>query len=231
MNKIQIVYCTDENYIEMAEMSAQTVLKHNQNCDVTIISQKPIKTKYNNIIINLDKYNFRLINNYYLTKATYLRYFIPQYINKSKIIYLDCDTICRGSLEQLWNMNVQYIGIAHGHDFSINQSKEFDHYLWGNDGVLIMNLDSLRKINFTKFIYSFDANVIVTQYWSAAETILNYIFYDKFTFINTKWNCCFNRSYSQFKNQNININNAIIIHFIGKDKTKFKQFYYMEIKK
>ena len=84
------------------------------------------------------------------SKYTLYRIIIPKIINENKIIYVDADAIVTGSLEELWNIDLDenYIagcpdtGLMQGYKESIGLL-ESDVYI--NAGFYIMNLDRFRN--------------------------------------------------------------------------------------
>lgn len=98
----------------------------------------------------------------YISATTYIRLNLPGILNGiDKLLYLDGDTIIQEDLGELYGVNMDRKGIAGSIDFgvcvdSINwEPVEYirstlpnysQHYF--NAGVLLMNLDHLRKTGF-----------------------------------------------------------------------------------
>lgn len=210
-SKIEIVYCADESNIEKIESySIKSVLKNNPNAHITILSEKPLNTSFDNIIVDMGKHNFKKL------KANYLTLFLPKALSYDKIIYINANCICRYSLEELWSMNVPYIGLCHSHDFGKGQAEEIGIPYYGITGLMVMNLDALRKINFTEFaLYALDHFKFPKTNWYCDETILNCCFFDRFKFLKTKWCFCYNRRYKLY-GENVTSNEANVVYFIRK---------------
>lgn len=101
----------------------------------------------------------------YYSKSTYYRLFIPTlYPDIEKALYLDCDIVLLEDVAKLYSFDLgdNYVGAVH--DQSVEQIQEFQDYVvnrigvsnqseYFNAGVLLMNLEKLREINFQeKFI-------------------------------------------------------------------------------
>lgn len=101
--------------------------------------------------------------------ASYARLFLSSVIpdKYDKIIYLDCDTIIRASLTELWNINLNEYLVAGVQDtvdsfFLKKIGMEEDEY-YINAGVLLINLAKWRRIaiedKFMDFIDKYKGNV------------------------------------------------------------------------
>ena len=223
--RIEVVYGGDQNYIEHINMSAATVLKNNPNAHITVLSEEPLDIKFDNIVVDTNNIKFKGTNGR-LTNATYLRLFIPEYINAAKAIYLDGDCICRAPLDELWNKPIPYIGICHSHDSGVAQAAQIGIPKYGIAGMLVMNLDALRQICFTDIaMYAMQHFIFPKiKVWRHDETIINCCFHDRLTFLPTKWCYCYNRSYEQY-GEKMTANEANIVHFIGGQYEAQKEFF------
>ena len=228
--QLEIVYCSDQNYLDKVNMSAKTVLKHNPFAHITVVSSTPLKTQYDNVVVDVSGYKFRHKTDDRLSDAAYLKLFLPECLNYKKIIYLDGDTICRGSLEELNNIDIDYIGICHSHEYGIKQAEEIGVSMYALDAVMTMDLEALKRIEFTKFaMYAMEHFKFPKTNWYCDETILNCCFHDRLKFIDLKWDFCVNRYYHRF-NDCISMNNAVILHFIGGQSEQQKIYYQKEMK-
>lgn len=118
-------------------------------------------------------------------KSTFSRLFAYELLPKevNKLIYLDCDTIVMGSLEELFNMNVEgkaflatkdCMGKAYKRKIGL---KDADTYI--NAGVMLMNMKRLREIPIAERIVSFvDKYADAMTY--ADQEIVNGIFQGHF---------------------------------------------------
>jgi lipopolysaccharide biosynthesis glycosyltransferase len=101
---MEIVYVFDKNYIPYFEMSVQSVLKFNPNAHITVVSPEKLDIPYKNVVIPIGKQKHR--ENDRITDATYLKLMLPK-LPLDKIIYIDADVLCLGSLNELWKMDLQ----------------------------------------------------------------------------------------------------------------------------
>ena len=106
---MEIVYVFDKNYIPYFEMSVQSVLKFNPNANITVVSPEKLDISYKNVVIPIGKQKHRV--NDRITDATYLKLMLPK-LPLDKIIYIDADVLCLGSLKDLWKMDCDFINLC-----------------------------------------------------------------------------------------------------------------------
>ena len=135
---MDIVVCTDNNYVMPTGVMFHSICKHNQDIDITfhvIIDKGVTKENQDSLKKVLDGYTnslhiiFYVIdgdklsnlpclgkNNSknYITQATYYRLFLTEILPKNleKVLYLDVDMIVRGSLADLWNTDLGEYGVG-----------------------------------------------------------------------------------------------------------------------
>jgi lipopolysaccharide biosynthesis glycosyltransferase len=89
----------------------------------------------------------------YVSKAAYLRLFLPDYIppDIKKILYLDSDMIALKSLAPLWNTDISTYHAAVVIDASCNDIRHFNRldipesFPYFNSGMLLINLEKWRE--------------------------------------------------------------------------------------
>lgn len=114
----------------------------------------------------IEKVKDKLYTRDYYTNTTYFRLFLPElYPQYDKVLYLDSDIIVVGDISELYNTQMGTNLIAAAPDDIIQYNKVFQDYAelvvgvakyehYFNAGVLLMNLDELRKFKFQeKFLY------------------------------------------------------------------------------
>lgn len=114
----------------------------------------------------IEKVKDKLYVRDYYTNTTYFRLFLPElYPQYDKVLYLDGDIIVVGDISELYNTDMGTNLVAAAPDDIIQYNKVFQDYAelvigvasyknYFNAGVLLMNLDELRKFNFQeKFLY------------------------------------------------------------------------------
>lgn len=97
----------------------------------------------------------------YYSFATYYRFFIPEmFPNYEKGIYLDCDIAVLGDISKLYNVELGNNLVAAVSDEIIADIEVFGEYAkqviglekekYFNAGILVMNLEELRRVNIEK---------------------------------------------------------------------------------
>lgn len=162
---LRVIYASDDNYVGLTAVSAVSLLKHNPGVHIHLLgcNLKPesidvVKSRverHGGIFTYLDA--TPAINKLkaigadpYVSYAVYARIFIPDLMSSEtgKVLYLDCDTLVAGSLNELFATDL------HGHPLAlapdvihplykkvISLSADRPYY---NTGVLLMNLETWR---------------------------------------------------------------------------------------
>lgn len=220
---MQVVYVADENYAGYVAKSAESLLRVNPNAHITVVSPRPIETKFENVVIDLKgEYQMRSKNDR-ISKTTYLKLFLTE-LKYDKIIYLDPDTIVQKPLDELFREDVRYIGLCESYVIGQKQAKDLGLKKYGLSGVMVMNLKNLRKIGFTQKCLNAKA---APELWCHEETLINVAMKGKLKFLDVKWNYCHNRDYGQ---KSILEEDAAILHICGADKTYLNYEPYEEIR-
>lgn len=209
MEKLNIVYSVDNNYIQHFVASLTSLLENyfgESKINIVVIDGGIEDRKKKFLVELVDKYNatlsFEKINNEqlkganlkgHISEAAYYRLMIPDLFFENdlvKIVYLDCDVIVRDDIGKLWNIDIGDCVIG---AIKLNEYNGYDkidvpkdaHYF--NSGVLVINLDKWRKEQITRkaleYIKSYPEKLIAHD-----QSILNYLLYDKWFQINYKWN-------------------------------------------
>lgn len=224
-DSLEVVYVCDANYIEQLNMSARSVLRYNPTAHITVVSNKPLDILYDNVVVDTSSYTFKHNKNDRISSAAYLKLFLPKCLPYDKVIFIDCDTICQGSLDELKGTYIPYIGLCHSHDFGRKQALEIGIPLYGLTGVMVLNLKMLREIELTdKAMEAMVSHKFPAINWQHEETILNCCFYKLLTFIPVKYNLCYNRSYFKYDDA-VSVDDAIIVHFPKRQIEAQRQFY------
>lgn len=212
---MNIVYCIDERYIELTKKSIASILKFNPKANIIIVSENPISEfkEYTNYQFNLSKYSFKQrTQNDRITKASYLRIFLPEILPFAKCLYLDGDIICQKPLKSLYDMDCEYINACESHNYGKTQAKELNVNRYALTGMMLMNLENLIKDNFTQKCLEYQNYGV--SLWCHDETLINGAYNSKIKFIDKKFNYCHNREYDN----PILENEAYILHYVGGHK-------------
>lgn len=128
---------------EQKEVINRICLEH-INCKIIFID---MGNQFNELYIPKNEFSLWSTANFY---RVILQDILP---NEHKILYLDTDTLIYKDLTKLYNYNITgrcYVGMPEYKDiyyFLQYKEKKFNNFI--NTGVVLCNLDELRKINFT----------------------------------------------------------------------------------
>jgi lipopolysaccharide biosynthesis glycosyltransferase len=231
-NKIPIVYCFDKDYVAYATVSIFSAFK---NCSLPIEVYCITNSKFDESIkplINLREIygiDLKIINNdgknfstwkefFHISQATYLRLLIPSLIPCKKVIYLDCDTLVVGDISKLYQINLgdRAIGGVYdprGSKSSILKRNSSDTYI--NAGVLLMNVDLLRKVDFLKRCITLYNNHEANIVWQD-QCIINKVLECNKLILPNEWNFqIFSPDILLQEWSDILESNPSILHFIG----------------
>lgn len=209
-----IVYVADKNYTEYLKQSIKSYRKYNPKAKIVIVSESPMPYGDENVIIPLYKQFRNRGEGDRITNTAYLKLFLTQ-LPYDKIIYVDADTICQSTLNNLWDMPCEYINICESHNYGKIQAEALGVEKYGCSGMMVMNLDKLRSINFTNKCVEIEMRYPTpSSGWQHDETCINVAMKEKLKFIDKKWDYCHNRTYDE----QIKEEEAKILHYIGKDK-------------
>ena len=181
---IPIFFAVDDGYIPFLAVSIQSLVDHASNEHQYVIkvlytniseeNQKNIsKYERENISIEfvdlnyyIEKIKDKLYTRDYYSKTTYFRLFIPNlYPQYNKVLYLDSDITILSDVADLYNIDIGDNLIAAAPDDVIQTIEVFQDYAekvvgvadyrnYFNAGIIVMNLDELRKFDFQeKFLY------------------------------------------------------------------------------
>lgn len=181
---IPIFFAVDDKYIPFLAVALQSLIENSSenNCYsikilYTNISEenqnKVLKYERKNVNIEfvdlnyyIDKIKDKLYTRDYYSKTTYFRLFIPElYPQYDKVLYLDSDIVILADIADLYNVDMEDNLVAAAPDDVIQTIEVFqeyaekvvgvaDYHNYFNAGILLMNLDQLRKFKFQeKFLY------------------------------------------------------------------------------
>lgn len=169
-----------------------------ENCVIQFIP-KPSSwlelIELNNLGINYDK-----LHSISSSLATYYRLFISELLPKTfdKVIYLDCDLVVIGNLEELWKTDLAENYILAAPDFIVRHilpPAELPNYKkigisrtkYFNAGVLVINLKKWRddKIAIKSIKYLNHNNEYIRFH---DQDVLNALLVDKWGELNPRWN-------------------------------------------
>lgn len=231
---MNIMYLCDNNYAYIAGISMLSLMDNNKNTDEIMFflvedgvdddnkrKLKEIVNKYNRQIIFIPKPNLKpflgeKIQLHWWIENVYSRVFLQEvfkdYPDVVRLIYIDCDTLILGNIEDLWNIELgNYIGAgvceAMGslHKKGIGLTK-IDNYF--NAGMFLIDLDKWRTNEIDKeastFVKSHNGKL---EY--ADESVLNGVLSTKIMRVSPKYNIT-----------------SLTVYFNEKELKRYRKSYY-----
>lgn len=198
---MNVLYTCDDNYVWLMGISMLSLFENNKDLDAISVyllgeriseenksKLKDIADKYKRecIIIEMPELDIpqSLVSKRW-PKSAFSRLYAANILpdNLDSILYLDCDTVIMGSLSYMDKLNnsdcVIYgvrdcIGEFYRKNIGLNRKS-----LYVNAGVLLMNLEKMRKINISQIIDSFLSEYGQLIHY-ADQDVLNGIFKGEF---------------------------------------------------
>ena len=127
--------------------------------------------------------------------SIYLRLFIPTLVGCDihRVLYLDCDMVVRGSLDELWNIDLTDMAAAvvedlHHFNSPMIERLGYDPYeSYFNSGMLLMNLDYFRKHDVVNRLFAYmKANLEALIH--PDQDALNAVLHGQCVFVHCRWN-------------------------------------------
>lgn len=227
---IHIVFNVDNNYKEALKATAKSILINTKE-EITfhVIGIDSIDMEGNfKFYPNPDLSMFTKKNKkdyYYFTKAALYRLLIPVLIKEDRAIYLDCDTIVRHDIKQLWDEEIELLGGVKDPQFNFRKkhtNTKGNYYI--NSGVLLFNLKNIRiqMPDYTGMVIAIQNGDYVLELID--QDIINHVFDTKITILDSKWNVCAgltdDADYTEadYAERDAARENPAIIHYMGKHK-------------
>jgi lipopolysaccharide biosynthesis glycosyltransferase len=258
---LTIICSTDDNFVQHCSVMLTSVLLSNDRVTVWLLTEG--LTEFNiNILKNEVEskggvFNYVEVDSEIISKlpmpkkdslshispATYYRLLVSEILPYSvdKAIYLDCDIIVRGSLNELWNIDISNyaVGAVHQMWHEVEDAYRLGYpleYGYFNAGVLLINLEYWRKYSISKKLVNYLTSNFETILMHDQDA-LNAVLYNKSFILPCKWNMLhffffpdsktikgvFNgaivNEYLEYKNQlKYNRKNPIVVHYVSKPK-------------
>lgn len=160
---IPICFCSDSNLVDHIPTVLESIRVKNYHHTLKIyyIHNIQDRSKLEKLIRYVDsQHNMTLVDIYqtwdgsykglsHVSSATMLRLFIPEQIPEHILIYLDIDIIVNMDLSNLMDVDTGDKGLAIKSSISSTWKNMAGASKAGNVGVMVMNLDKLRQLNFT----------------------------------------------------------------------------------
>lgn len=231
MQKINILLCSDKNYINHLEITLKSLLAHNSHLQVFILHTGDIPQSWANgleiifakrassiFLAKIDKTALEEFDkSNYISQTTYLRYYIEylfQYSDSPYWIYLDCDTLINGNIALPFYENDETSLMAISDPYVNNLP---NYYFKNNDyfnaGVMYINANYWNNICQALTLHTINLKQIIKF---GDQDILNYFWKDNWDKLEDKYNFQTNHIID-YENKNQFIC-PTIIHFTGPTK-------------
>ena len=170
--KINIAYAPDDKYINQTVVSMQSAIEHNKDLEFIILystlTDESIK-KLQSVggilrLIKMDESLFSdLTLSHWVTVQAWFRIKLPDVCpDLDKILYLDCDTLVRGNLDELFELDLSGKYLAGVKDVwgvsKYVKRLNMKSPVYINSGMLLFNCDYCRKEQFFDKIIDFAKN-------------------------------------------------------------------------
>ena len=192
MNKKVIVLGADSGYRDKIETTIKSVCAHNRSVKFYVFNDdmpsewfqlmtkrlEPLSSEIVNVKISshsLKNYHLPLSH---LSYAAFFRYFIPQFVEENRAIYLDSDVIVRGSLDALFSEDLGDFPMA-----AVEDDLTSDSF---NSGVMLIDVDVWRTEGVTEQLFE-----LTNQFHESSfgdQGILNILFQKRWKKLPQKYN-------------------------------------------
>lgn len=248
--KFNVLVTINNKYINQLKLLIYSILDSNKNDEIELfimhrnlnlaeqqeISDSMIGDRCKVTFIKIDENTLKDLPVYQkrYPLEIYFRIFASQYLPKNldRILYLDTDILVINSLQELYTMDFEnnyFIATTHVgkfwkkvNDVRLDLDKE-DKYI--NTGVMLMNLELLRKVDIKKEVNDFVKNnklkLILPD-----QDIISSVFGDKIKLVDSMIYNFGEREWGKYNAKNLQNpidikwirKNTVIIHYYGKNK-------------
>lgn len=238
-----IIFGIDNNYIQQTAACINSLFENNPlqkfhfyilALDISATNKETLQNwvASKNQTISFIDVDYDTINDFpiqqhdYISLASYLRLFIPQLLPQSvsKALYIDGDIIFNGQITELFDIDISNYASAavedapNNHPSRLGYDSDFSYF---NAGFLLLNVEYLRKINFTEkaieYIKKNHDKIVLHD-----QDVLNALLHGKILFLPIKWNmldCYYTKPFKiadkYEKELKRHQKEAITVHFSG----------------
>ena len=164
--RVDVVFGTDKIFVEHLAVAICSLFKCNPKVsfNVYVLNTDIDKNSWTRLSELAEQYGQSLIDlkildreveglvesESYYTKATYYRLFMPEKLSFDKVLYLDSDVVVNGSIEDLYNTNIEqyYMAALTVADGAPNPHEDLgmlEGAKYFNCGVMLVNLRKWRE--------------------------------------------------------------------------------------
>lgn len=170
--KISIAYAPDDKYINQTVVSMKSALEHNEQVEFIIMYSKLSAESMQKLgavggslrLIKMDENQFAdLTLSKWVTVQAWFRIKLPDLCKDlDKVLYLDCDTLIRGNLDELFSLDLTNKYLAGVKDVwgvsKYVKRLDMKSGVYVNSGMLLFNCDYCRKEHFFDKVVDFAKN-------------------------------------------------------------------------
>lgn len=222
--KKAIVLAANYEYVEQVLTTIKSVCYHNTNVKFYLINSNFPNEWFIALNKKLEKINCEIINarveenqvNSYKTDISYtvfLRYFIPDFVEEDKALYLDCDLVVTKNLDELFSIDLDDYPLAAVKDLG---GLHYYNEVIFNAGVMLINNKRWKEESITQKLIEL-TNKYHNTVSQADQSILNMLFKDKWLELDFSYNAI--TLHTDFANYNLfDIDYPVIIHYLTERK-------------
>ena len=163
MKKINLLFATDQNYIQHVCVVLASVFENNKNESFKIyyiIDELPAESK-NKLVSFVNSYKSEIefifidgskfdsmVTTHHFSKGVYYRLMMAELIKEDKILYLDADLVVLENIAKLYETDLEdnYLAAVINPNFNRHNELLMNHYSkYFNCGVLLVNLNLWSK--------------------------------------------------------------------------------------
>lgn len=170
--KISIAYAPDDKYVNQTVVSMKSALEHNKQVEFIIMYSKLSAESMQKLgavggslrLIKMDESQFAdLTLSKWVTVQAWFRIKLPDLCKDlDKVLYLDCDTLIRGNLDELFSLDLTNKYLAGVKDvWGVSKYVKrlgMKSGVYVNSGMLLFNCDYCRKEHFFDKVVAFAKN-------------------------------------------------------------------------
>lgn len=226
-------YATNEGFAPYMAVSITSLLENNASPNIvvhilhsdlseaTIARLSSFEARYKNAKIQFHKIDSSRFEKFgltidHITKETYFRYMIAELLpDIDRVLYLDGDTIVNADISELFDIdltNFYCAGVSDIYIESIDHKKAIGFEgLYINAGVILFNLDEMRKTNISEKFFKLTAE---NDYKYSDQDAINVAFNGKIK----ELDCIYNFKRNHQKAFPEKVPSAKIVHYVGPNK-------------
>ncbi len=232
MKEVNFTFCTDGNYSSHLVVLLFSIVKNvdrvchfyvfysslesdDQGMMTRVIKASSLNHSIDFIKVDpsniIGSYHIDGLNSFRGGYDAFTRIFLPELLQVSRCIYMDIDMVVVGDLGGLLDLYDKNDFISGVYDsVAVTFPSPWTHEKYINSGLLVLNLDELRKYDFIKKAVAFLSSNSRLLVNNDQDVISNSVDRDKISLIDSRFN--------QFLPDKQSVTNAVILHFTGNFK-------------